>query len=205
MKRTIHEATRIIALTAALTAGIGEAACATAVASPRPVTMVELAHQIEAEPTVPGKTPNGAYFNRNLPHHEHATMSVASTELAKGRPNPNDPDAIEISISPQTSNTASYKPSFLDITFIKERVGDSWSALEDMDVPSEPDDEMYHVDVSDQKFVNTYFTNVVGGKLVTTPEGLTSSTQAATVALHGMQQEAEGMLLNIIHDRDIEK
>lgn len=195
----------MVAVAATLAAGIGQAACATAVASPRSVTMVELAHQIEAEPTVPGKTHNGAYFRRNLPHHERATMSVASTELVKGRPNPNDPDAIEISISPEASNTTSYKPSFLDITFIKERVGSSWSALEDMDVPSDPHDEMYHVDETDQSVVNTYFTNLVGGQTITTPEGVTDSTQAANIALRGMQAEAEGMLQNIIHGQDIEK
>jgi hypothetical protein len=166
--------------------------------------MTKLAQQIETEQTTSGKPANGASFSRFLPHGEQASVSVASTEVVNGRPNTNDPDSISVEVAPVSNSTGSYVRPFLDITFNKERDG-SWSGSEAMDVPSEPDDEMYHVDEADQRFVNTYFTNVVGGKIVTTPEGLTSSTQAATVALHGMQQEAEGMLLNILHDRDIEK
>jgi hypothetical protein len=204
VKRTIHEATRMVAVAATLAAGIGQAATAKALASPRPVNMVEIAHQIEAQPTKPGKTDNGAYFNRNLPHHEHATMSVASTELVNGKPNPNDPDAIEISVFPASSSNSSYITPLVDITFLRARVGNSWSSDESMYAPTMPDDESYHVDETGQTQINTYFTNVVDGRIVTTEEGITNSPQTATADLRDTQREAEGMLLNIVHGHDIE-
>jgi hypothetical protein len=203
MRSSFERAKTIATASLALAAGIGEVTTAKAFASSTPPKLVRLARQIDAQPTVTGKTSQSATFSGSLSGGEVTSMSVGSPEVVHGKPNPKAVSQLSINVGPNKDYVTQDESPIIDVSFTKMPNG-KWNAYKTVGTPLDPN-EWIQTEEIEQSSVEFYDQTVTSTGITTSDSVELHDSQYANILLNSLEVRAEDVLQSIIHNHAVER
>jgi hypothetical protein len=203
MRSSFERAKTVAAASLALAVGIGEVTTAKALATSTPPKLVRLARQIDAQPTVTGKTSQSANFSGSLPGGEVTNMSVGSPDVVNGKPNPKAVSQLSINVGPNKDYVTQDESPIIDVSFTKMPDG-KWNAYKTVGTPFDPD-EWIQTEEIEQSSVEFYDQTVTSAGITTSDAVQLHDSQYANVLLNSLEVRAEDVLQSIIHNHAVER